>query len=93
MEEKDFRELCVNTVFNYVFLHLDKEELKFFEIEDIHVIIISSILQNNKAVIQTSGSDNKIYILTYDGNESEVKIEVYNKLETFYMKGEKDYVR
>lgn len=55
--------------------------------------MISSILQNNKAIIQTSDSDNKIYIFTYNGDESEVKIEVYNKLKTFYMKGEKDYVR
>lgn len=47
------------------FSHLTKEELKFFSHGDIHVEVISSILQNNKA---TSGSDNQLY----DGNKAEV---------------------
>lgn len=89
MPENDFREFCINTVFNYVFSHLTKEELKFFSYEDIHIEMISSILQNNKAILTTSGSDNRLYIVTYDGNKAEVRIEVYGKLEKFFMKGEK----
>ena len=84
--ENGFREFCINTVFNYVFSHLTKEELKFFSHEDIHVEVISSILQNNKV---TSGSDNHLYTITYDGNKVEIWIEVCGKLRKIFMKGEK----
>ena len=82
----DFREFCINTVFNYVFSHLTKEELKFFSYGDIHVEVISSILQNNKAA---SGSDNQLYIITSDDNKPKSELRFAANLKKFFMKGEK----
>lgn len=64
------------------FSHLTKEELKFFSHEDIHVEVISLILQNNKA---TSGLDNQLYTITYDGNKPKSKLKLIENLKKIFL--------
>lgn len=81
MNEKDFRQLCVKTILEYVNSHIDKTKRAELKEEDIYFVWLCKTLQNNKALVSTTHVDGMYYELTYNGNKAELYLDAYRKFE------------
>ena len=81
MTEKDFTDLCKETVAMYTNKHLDKSDRKEITKDDVYLVWSCKILQNNKALLSTKLLDGMYYELTWNGDKSELYLDAYKKWE------------
>lgn len=86
MNEKDFTQLCKETVVDYVNSHLDKSDKTQISTEDVYIVWECKTLQNNKALVSTTLCDGMYYELTYNGDKKELYVDAYKKWENFAIK-------
>lgn len=87
MPNKEFEELCISAVKNYVNSKLDKTDAKSSIIEkDIYIVWLCKSLQNNKALLSTTLPDGMYYELTYNGDKKELYLDAYKKFENICIK-------
>lgn len=78
----EFQVICKNLVIEYVNSHFDKtDDVKPIGIKDVYVVWLCKTLQNSKALLSTTIPDGKYYEFTYNGDKSEMYMDVYTKLE------------
>lgn len=73
-------------VMNYFNSHVDKTDNKQIILDDVYVVWFSKTLQNWKALVSTSVSDEMYYEITYNGDKNETYVDVYKKWENFTVK-------
>lgn len=79
MDNTQFIELCKREVSKYIIEHLDKrDEVPKF---DVYVVWLCKTLQNNKALLSSTLSDDMYYELTYNGDTQELYLDTYMKFE------------
>lgn len=80
MGNEMFYTLCKELVADYVRKHLDKSDGKLpcFEV---FVVWSCKTLQNNKALVSTTLRDGMYYEVTYNGDEQELYLDAYMKIE------------
>ena len=83
MNEKDFVNLCKQTVADYANAHLDKSDSKQITEEDVFIVWMCKTLQNSKALVSTTLFDGMYYELTYNGDKKELYVDAYKKWENF----------
>lgn len=81
MNEKEFAELCRNTVADYANEHLDKSDNRQIGPEDVFIVWMCKTLQNSKAMVSTTLFDGMYYELTYNGDRKELYLDAYKKWE------------
>lgn len=87
MPNKEFEELCISAVKNYINSKLDKTDAKSSIIEkDIYIVWLCKSLQNNKALLSTTLPDGMYYELTYNGDKKELYLDAYKKFENICIK-------
>ena len=87
MPNKEFEELCISAVKNYVNSKLDKTDVKSSITEkDIYIVWLCKSLQNNKALLSTTLPDGMYYELTYNGDKKELYLDAYKKFENICIK-------
>lgn len=87
MPNKEFEELCISAVKNYVNSKLDKTDAKSSISEkDIYIVWLCKSLQNNKALLSTTLPDGMYYELTYNGDKKELYLDAYKKFENICIK-------
>lgn len=78
----EFEVICKNLIIEYVNNHFDKtDNVKPIGIENVYVVWMCKTLQNSKALLSTTIPDGKYYEFTYNGNKSEMYMDIYTKLE------------
>lgn len=78
----EFEVICKNLIINYVNSHFDKtDDVKPIGIKDVYVVWMCKTLQNSKALLSATIPDGKYYEFTYNGDKSEMYMDVYTKLE------------
>ena len=76
MGEKDCRRIAVAAVKRYYNQHGKK-----ISEDDIYVVWMCKILQNNKALLNTSAFEDGLYFeVTYNGDKQEVYTDAYSKI-------------
>lgn len=83
MNERDFVAFCRATVAEYANEHMDKTDGKAITEEDVHVVWLTKVLQNNKALLSTTLPDGMYYEITYDGDKGTAYVDVYKKCQNF----------
>lgn len=86
MNEKEFRELCINVLIDYIRKHLDPTDNVSITTDKIYCVWMVKALQNNKALFSTSLPDGKYYECTFNGDKKELYVDVYVKLENVSVK-------
>ncbi|MBR2677606.1 MAG: hypothetical protein IKE28_11940 [Solobacterium sp.] len=86
MNEKEFRELCVELVKDYTNEHLDITDRKSISNDDVYVVWQCKTLQNNKALLSTTLYDGMYYEITYNGDKDEIYFDAYKKFENRCLK-------
>lgn len=81
MTNKDFQELCVKTVKDYVNQHLDVTDNVQIGDNDVFIVWLCKTLQNHKALLSTTLHDGMYYELTYNGDKQELYLDAYKKFE------------
>lgn len=91
MEMKDFLKTSKSVIRDFISeQHSDKnEEMPEFHI---HTVWASKTLQNNKALLSTTLSDDMYYESTYDGDNGEIYVDAYNKVKTLSRKVQFSYL-
>lgn len=81
MGSKEFINLCISALVEYVNKNIDKTDKKVITAEDVFVVWSCKTLQNNKALLSTTFSDGMYYEMTYNGNKNEIYLDAYKKWE------------
>lgn len=81
MTNKQFQELCVETVKNYANQHLDPTDNHQLQNDDVYIVWQCKTLQNHKALVSTNLRDGMYYELTYNGDKKELYLDAYKKFE------------
>lgn len=81
MNEKDFVNLCKQTVVKYANEHLDNTDGKKITEDDVFIVWMCKTLQNSKAMVSTTLFNGMYYELTYNGNKKELYLDAYKKWE------------
>ena len=77
MNQRDFKNLSVNIVMNLINNSLP--EKRAIKREQVCVLSMNSILQNRKALLCLTTSDDMLYETTYNGDMDEVQVKAYRK--------------
>ena len=77
MNQRDFKNLSVNIVMNLINSSLP--EKRAIKREQVCVLSMNSILQNRKAQLCLTTSDDMLYETTYNGDMDEVQVKAYRK--------------
>ncbi len=81
MDNQKFIDLAKKTVCDYTNEHLDKSGNAQISENEVFVVWSCKTLQNNKALLSTTLHDGMYYELTYNGDEGELYIDAYKKIE------------
>ena len=81
LNNKDFFNLCINTVVDYFNNRSDKTDKFTLTSDDVFIVWSCKTLQNNKALLSTTVSDGMYYELTYNGDKKELYLDAYKKWE------------
>lgn len=88
MGEKEFLNICKQTLVDYVNNNLDKtDNIKITE-DDVYATWCCKALQNNKATLSTILPDGMYYECTYNGDKKEMYVDAYKKWANFTVKVE-----
>lgn len=84
MEMKDFLKTSKGVIRDYIADQSDKSE----ELPEFHIYTVwaSKTLQNNKALLRTTLSDDMYYESTYDGDKGEIYLDAYKKVKNISRK-------
>lgn len=83
-----FMQLCKDTVREYVDDHLDKtDKISYYEV---YIVWFCKALQNRKALVSTSLNDGMYYELTLNGDNQELYLDAYKKIENECIKIESE---
>lgn len=77
MNEETFRYICIKLVKKYTEEYV--KENNILSDWDVYVVWQCKTLQNNKALLATTLSDNKYFEITYNGDKEEVYFDAYVK--------------
>ncbi|GMA46541.1 DUF6275 family protein [Tetragenococcus muriaticus] len=84
MRTKDFLKTSKGIIHDYIVENSDEnEELPEFRI---YTVWSSKTLQNNKALLSTTLSDDMYYESTYDGDNEEIYLDAYKKVKSISRK-------
>lgn len=78
MDNKKFIKIAKTKLLEYYNKTLEEKEIS---INDIYVVWICKTLQNNKALLATTNSDNMYFEITYNGDNNEMYLDAYKKYE------------
>lgn len=81
MDSKEFIELCIKSVADYVNKRVDKSDKTQITEQDVYVVWSCKTLQNNKALLSTMLLDGMYYECTFNGDKNELYLDVYKKWE------------
>lgn len=81
MDNKQFEQLCKNTVYTYVMENIHAIDGTKITRDDIYVVWMCKTLQNNKALLSTTLPDGMYYECTYNGDREELYLDAYKKIE------------
>lgn len=81
MNNKDFLDLCVKSIVDYVNERIDKTNKREINEHDVFLVWSCKTLQNNKALLSTTVSDGMYYEITYNGDKKELYLDAYKKWE------------
>lgn len=79
MNQRDFENLCINMVMNYVNSNIDPTDKIQIGPVDVYIVWMCKTLQNNKALVSTSLPDGMYYEITRNGDTGEVYLDAYKK--------------
>lgn len=80
-----FREKCLYWVRDY-YKDKPRSERRSLGISDIEFLYLTRAGKNNRAMVTTKLEDGRIFDITYDGIEREVRIKIYKEDEDFTFK-------
>jgi len=83
MNEQDFLNWCKDEIVSYVNPILDKTDKKYITKNDVYMVWCTKVLQNNKALLNTTLPDGMYYECTYNGDKKEMYIDVYKKWQNY----------
>lgn len=86
MNEKEFRELCIEVLVDYIRKHLDPTDDVSITTDKIYCVWMCKTLHNNKALFSTELPDGRYYECTYNGDRKELYVDCYVKLENICVK-------
>lgn len=79
---RGFQEKAKEIVYNYRVARFDKSDPETkFGLENVYVVWFSKTLQNWKALVSTTLSDEMYYEVTYNGDKKETYLDVYKKFD------------
>lgn len=81
MDSKEFIELCIKSVADYVNKRIDKSDKTQITEQDVYVVWSCKTLQNNKALLSTMLLDGMYYECTFNGDKNELYLDAYKKWE------------
>ena len=81
MDNRQFEQLCKNTVYTYVKDYIHAIDGTSITPDDIYVVWMCKTLQNNKALLSTTIHDGMYYECTYNGDKQELYLDAYKKFE------------
>lgn len=81
MSNKEFQELCINTVVDYFNEHVESTDRVKLTPDDVYIVWLCKTLQNHKALLSTNVSDGMYYELTFNGDKGELYLDAYKKWE------------
>ena len=81
MDSKEFIELCIKSVADYVNKRVDKSDKTQITEQDVYVVWSCKTLQNNKALLSTMLLDGMYYECTFNGDKNELYLDAYKKWE------------
>lgn len=81
MDSKEFIELCIKSVVDYVNKRVDKSDKTQITEQDVYVVWSCKTLQNNKALLSTMLLDGMYYECTFNGDKNELYLDAYKKWE------------
>ena len=81
MGNDKFEKLCKATVVDYFNKKVEKTDNITITEDDVFIVWISKVLQNNKALVSTTVSDDMYYEITYSGDKNELYLDAYKKWE------------
>jgi len=78
LQPKDFLKTSKSIIRDYIDEQSDKSE----ETPEFHIYTVwaSKTLQNNKALLRTTLSDDMYYEATYDGDKGEIYLDAYKQV-------------
>ena len=80
MNERLFVFLCKQEVLEYV--RHNNRGVHITE-DDVYVVWLCKTLQNSKALVSTTLSDGMYYELTYNGDNGELYVDAYKKVDNY----------
>lgn len=86
MTNKEFEELCIETVKDYTNEHADKTDDICITEGDVYIVWVCKTLQNNKALVSTTIPNGMYYEITHNGDKNETYVDAYKKWENFAIK-------
>lgn len=81
MGEREFRELCVEALIDYIRSHLLPADDAVVTKDKIHTVWLCKALQNNKGLFTTELPDGRYYECTFNGDKRELYVDCYVKTE------------
>lgn len=81
MDNKEFIELCIKSVADYVNKRVDRSDRTQITEQDVYVVWSCKTLQNNKALLSTMLLDGMYYECTFNGDKNELYLDAYKKWE------------
>lgn len=86
MGEREFRDLCVETLIDYIRSHLFLADDAVITKDKIYSVWMCKALQNNKGLFATELPDGRYYECTFNGNKRELYVDCYVKTENICVK-------
>ena len=80
------QEKAKQIVLNYFNSRVDITNNFHLTLDDVYVVWFCKTLQNWKALVSTTISDNMYYEVTHNGDTNETYVDVYKKWENFTVK-------
>lgn len=79
MTSYEYEVICKNALIKILKQKYDED----FKIQDLHLVWYSKALQNHKCVIVDLKDNQRYYEFTYNGNNEELYVDIYEKQSNF----------
>ena len=89
MQEKDFRELAIKSVVDYLNSQADSTDKNGkITADQVFIVWMVKVLQNNKCLLSTTVADGMYYEFTWNGDKNEGYLDAYKKWKNITVKRE-----